>query len=86
MIDLIAIEYSDRKEMSLAIVGEGIPDVLKGPVPFKDAVSALAPILAEALPDRYTVDSAKRYLMVVHFRNITQHHNSSGQSYPWVCK
>lgn len=85
MIDLIAIFYSDRKEMSLAIVKEdGVEDKLLGPVPYLNAVTALAPQLAEYLPDKFTKETATHHLMVLHFKNMTARVNSSGQSYPWV--
>ena len=86
MIDLIAIEYPDRKELSLAIVNENCADKLCGPVPYKNGISNLAPMLVEHMPHEFTLEKAEQYLMVLHFRHMTEGKNMSGKSYPWVCK
>jgi hypothetical protein len=85
-VDLIYIEYSDRREMSCAILHESdrSKDKLLGPVPGVNAISYLAPLLATELPESYpTISAATDYLMLVHFRNFSRHENSAGQAYPF---
>lgn len=83
VVDLIYVQYLDGLEMSCAIVGGG-KDKLLGPVPSKDAVLALAPMLQRELPERFPdVKAAETHLMFVHFQNMSLHHNSAGQDYPF---
>jgi len=83
-IDLMAIDFGDRKELSVFLIHETDrdQDKLLGPVPYKNGVSALAPLLVAALPEQFTLGSAIERLIVIHFRNCTANCNSTGQDYP----
>jgi len=83
-IDLMAIDFGDRKEMSVALFhkSDRAQDKLLGPVPYKNAVSALAPLLVAAMPGRFTPEAAIAYLTVIHLRNCTTNRNSMGVEYP----
>lgn len=85
-IDLIMIEYTDGREMSCAIIYETdhSKDKLLGPVDNVGAVKALAPLLIEECPEQFpTIRDAETFLTMTHFRNISLHQNSAGQSYPF---
>lgn len=83
MIDLFAVDYGDRQELSVAIVREeGSADAMLGPVPYKNGIGALAPLLVKAMP-RYTLKEAQDLLIFTHFRNCTAGANSAGQRYPF---
>jgi hypothetical protein len=83
LVDLIYVEYSDRREMSVAIVGDG-KDQLFGPEPSNAAIKALSPKVAAALPGMFSdVAAAENYLTMVHFKNMTMCENSAGQAYPF---
>lgn len=83
-VDLIAVDYGDRKEMSVVLLHDSDrgKDRLLGPAPYKGAVGVLAPMLVEAMP-AFTLEAAQNYLTVVHFRNVMAHENSVGVAYPW---
>lgn len=82
-IDLIYVDYGDRREMSVALINEPNSKQL-GPVAGKEAIKNLAPLLAAELPAQFqTVKSAEDYLTVIHFGNMTRHANSAGQDYPY---
>lgn len=82
-VDLIYIEYADRREMSAAVIN-GEDSQLIGPVDANGAIKALAPLVSARFPDLIG-DLAKieEYLMMIHFRNMTMHQNSAGQDYPF---
>ncbi len=83
IVDLIYVKYPDRYEMSCAVTGDG-KDKLIGPVDGKEAIKNLAPELQQHLPDRFpSIKDAETQLMMIHFRNISAHQNSAGQSYPY---
>ena len=85
-IDLIYVDYGDRKEMSLAIVHktDRAQDQLIGPVAHLNSVSFLARKLHLALPGPFdTPEKAEAFLTLVHMRNCIERSNSVGQSYPF---
>jgi len=85
-IDLIYVRYSDRGEMSCALTNPDNPadGKLLGPVPAKEAIKALGPLLAKELPDRFKSDQdATNHLVMVHFHNMSRQANSAGQDYPY---
>lgn len=82
-VDLIYVEYTDSRTMSVALWGEPGEGML-GPVPSQAACTTLAPLLQAKLPERFpTVKEAENALGMIHMRNMLAGRNSAGQDYPY---